>query len=252
MAQSQSEMDLRAEIHDIALFFHGYGYRRITVELRNRGWAVNGKRVLGLMRTDNLLCVRKRLRIVTTNSQHGHHVYPNLAKDIEVTGPNQLWVADITYIRLVSEFVYLAVIIDVFSRKCIGRELGRSLEAQLALDALLMALETRWHEGLEGLVHHSDRGVQYASKDYTGCLKKHDIQISMSRKGNPYDNAFCESFIKTLKYEEVLINEYETFEEAQEGIDRFIDVVYNDKRLHSAIGYLSPNAFEESYINKCA
>ncbi len=200
------------------------------------------------MREDSLLCVKRLFRPVTTDSNHRLRVYPNLAKDLEVTGLNQLWVADITYIRLVSEFVYLAVVIDVFSRKCIGWELDRNIDTQLTLNALNKALADRKDMDLSGLVHHSDQGVQYAANDYVDRLKENRIRISMGRKGNPYDNAFAESFIKTLKYEEVYLSEYETFNEAHTNIKRFIEEVYNEKRLHSSIGYLPPNEYEMEVV----
>ncbi len=245
------EMEVKDEIHRIVLGFPGYGYRRVTQQLQRDGYKVNSKRVLNLMREDNLLCVRnKSFKPVTTNSNHNLQVYPNLARDMEVTGMNQLWAADITYVRLAREFIYLAVIIDVFSRKCIGWELDRNMDTQLTLNALHQALKERWSSNLN-LVHHSDQGVQYASHDYVNCLKNHGIRISMSRKGNPYDNPYAESFIKTLKYEEVYLTDYEMFREAYESVDGFIEEVYNQKRLHSSIGYLTPNEFEmgSKYIN---
>ena len=235
---------LRDEIQDIALEFPGYGYRRITAELQHRGYLVNHKRVLRLMHLDSLLCHKKKFKPVTTDSSHGLPVYPNLLKSTTVTGLNQIWASDITYIQLRHEHIYLAVILDLASRKCIGWDLGRSLGSQLAMNALAKALRNRWSESLTGLIHHSDQGVQYASKDYVDCLKDHNILISMSRKGNPYDNAFAESFIKTLKVEEVYLNEYGTFENAYENIWHFIEKVYNKKRLHSALDYMSPDQFE--------
>jgi transposase InsO family protein len=203
---------------------------------------VNPKRVYRLLREDNLLCVRKRRFVVTTTSNHGLHVYPNLAADMVLTGVDQLWRADITYIRLREEFVFLAVILDAFSRRVIGWALDRTMEDELTLTALHMAIKHR--SVLPGLVHHSDRGSQYASNDYTDLLKANGIQISMSRKGNPWDNAQCESFMKTLKYEEVLRNEYRDLAEARASIVEFIEKVYNQKRLHSALGYLPPAEFE--------
>lgn len=239
------EMKLKDEIQKIALEYLRYGYRRTTKELHRRGYPVNAKRVLKLMREDNLLCVKRIFRPMTTDSNHALKVYPNIAKDMVVTGLNQLWVADITYIRLLMEFIYLAVILDVFSRRCIGWELNRSLDTRLTLNALHRALETRKHEDLTGLVHHSDQGVQYTSWEYVDCLKTYGIRISMSRRGNVYDNAFAESFIKTLKYEEVNISEYRTFQDACTNLPRFIEQVYNEKRLHSAIGYMPPIEFEK-------
>jgi putative transposase len=219
-----------------------YGSRRITRELRERGRCVNRKKVQRLMRKDNLLCLRKRRFVVTTDSNHALPVYPNLAREMVLTGIDQLWRADISYVRLETEFVYLAVVLDAFSRKVVGWALGRTLEATLAIAALRMALETR--KPAAGLVHHSDRGVQYASGDYTDLLKANSVQISMSRSGNPYDNAQCESFMKTLKYEEVYRNEYRDLAEARAQIGAFIEQVYNEKRLHSALGYLPPARFE--------
>jgi putative transposase len=235
-------MELRAQIQAIALEMPTYGYRRLTYELQRRGFMVNHKRVLRLMREDNLLCLRKRGFVRTTDSAHVLAVYPNLLPALTVDGLDQLWVADITYIRLPQEFVYLAVLLDAYSRRCIGWALNRYLEAELALAALRMALATRVIR--PGLVHHSDRGVQYASHAYTNLLKAHGIRISMSRTGNPYDNAQAESFIKTLKYEEVHLFEYQNFAEARGRISQFIEEVYNEKRLHSAVGYRPPAEFE--------
>ncbi len=241
---NSENLDLKCQIQEIALEFPGYGYRRITAELQNRGYAVNHKRVLRLMRQDNLLCLKKKFKPVTTDSSHGLPVYPNLLKSTKITGLNQVWASDITYVQLQHEHIYLAVILDLCSRKCIGWELGRNLGSQLTMNALAKALDNRLTEPIQGLIHHSDQGVQYASKEYVDCLKEHEIQISMSRKGNPYDNAFAESFIKTLKWEEIYLNEYETFEEALRNIWHFIEKVYNQKRLHSALDYQSPDQFE--------
>ena len=236
------EMELRDAMQKVALESPAYGYRRITAELQQRGFDVNHKRVLRMMREDNLLCVRRRSFVVTTDSRHSLPVYPNLARDLKPAEINQLWVADITYIRLCTEFVYLAVLLDAFSRRVIGWALGRTLEAALAVRALRMALVER--QPAPGLVHHSDRGVQYASQQYTEILQQHQATISMSRKGNPYDNAACESFMKTLKYEEVYRNEYRDFDDARSSIGEFLERVYNQKRLHSALGYLPPAEFE--------
>jgi putative transposase len=236
------EMELRDQMQKVALESPAYGYRRITCELQRRGFDVNHKRVLRMMRQDNLLCVRRRAFMVTTDSRHHLPIYKNLAREITPTAINQLWVADITYIRLRTEFVYLAVVLDAFSRRVIGWALGRTLEAGLAIAALRMALCER--RPSSGLVHHSDRGVQYASGCYTEMLKRHSITISMSRKGNPYDNAACESFMKTLKQEEVYRNEYRDFQDARCSVGEFLERVYNRKRLHSALGYLPPAEFE--------
>ena len=241
---SDADMDLRDAIQRIALEWPSYGRRRITRELHRRGWAVNWKRVYRLMREDNLLCVRKRKFVVTTDSNHGRKVWPNLAGSMVLTDVDQLWRADITYIRLREEFVFLAVMLDAYSRRVIGWALNRTLQDDLTLSALRMALAQRAVQ--PGLVHHSDRGSQYASLDYTDLLKENGIRISMSRKGNPWDNAACESFMKTLKYEEVYRNEYRDLTEARASIRRFLEQIYNGKRLHSALGYRPPIEFERS------
>ena len=238
------EMEIKNQIHKIAIDFPGYGYRRITKELNHRGYNVNHKRILRYMREDNLLCIKKKFKPLTTDSNHEHKIYPNLVKDLDINRMNHVWASDITYIQLNKEFVYLAVIIDLFSRKCIGWELSRNIDSQLVLNALDKAIKDRWNHELCGLIHHSDQGVQYASDLYILRLQKHNILISMSRKGNPYDNAFVESFIKTLKYEEVYLNEYNSYWDAFENISNFIDNVYNKKRLHSSLEYQSPIDFE--------
>ena len=243
-------MELRDAIQKIAVEWPSYGRPRITEELRRRGWMVNAKRVRRLMREDNLLCVRKRKFVVTTDSHHARRVYPNLARNMILTAPDQLWVADITYIRLRDEFVFLAVILDACSRRVIGWELDRTLEDSLTLAALRMALSRRIAE--PGLVHHSDRGSQYASNEYTELLQDRGITISMSRKGNPWDNAACESFMKTLKYEEVYRTEYRDLAEARASIREFLEKVYNQKRLHSALGYLPPAEFEAQHRKEAA
>ena len=241
------DMELRDAIQRIALDWPVYGRRRMTKELRRQGLNVNKKRVARIMREDNLLCLRKRKFVVTTDSNHGRKVYPNLAGEMILTGTDQLWRADITYIRLRDEFVYLAVILDAFSRRVIGWALDRTMEDDLTLSALRMALSRRMVA--PGLVHHSDRGSQYASLEYTNLLKEHGIVISMSRKGNPWDNAACESFMKTLKYEEVHRNEYRDLAEARYEIREFLEKVYNEKRLHSALGYVPPAEFEANLVS---
>jgi len=236
------DLRLRDPMHQVALEWPSYGSRRMARELRTRGFKVNRKRVQRLMREDHLLCVAKRKFAFTTNSAHGLPVYPNLAGEMVLTGVNQLWIADITYIRLEEEFVYLAVILDAYSRRVIGWHLDDTLRDSVTIAALRMALAQR--PVPPGLVHHSDRGVQYACADYTQLLKDHDITISMSRKGNPWDNAACESFMKTLKYEEVYRTEYRNLADARARIGEFLEDVYNEKRLHSSLQYLAPNEFE--------
>ena len=241
-----SDLELREKIQQIALEMSAYGYRRMTAELNRRGVVINHKRVLRLMREDNLLCLRRRKFVRTTDSNHSLLIYPNLAREMVLSRIDELWVADITYIKLLREFIYLGVILDAYSRRCIGWALGRTLESRLAVEALRMALSTRRVQ--PGLVHHSDRGVQYASLEYTGLLKENEIRISMSRRGNPYDNAKAESFMKTLKMEEVYLYEYEDLEEAKNRIGYFLEDVYNQKRLHSALGYVPPAEFEQSLL----
>ena len=244
-----ADMDLRDEMQKMALEWPSYGSRRITAELKARGWEVNRKRVQRLMREDNLLCAVKRKFVVTTDSTHGRKVYPNLAASMVLTGVDQLWVADLTYIRLEEEFVFLAVILDAYSKRVIGWHLDDGLDDSLTLTALGMALRERTVR--PGMVHHSDRGGQYASGDYTDLLKDHGIDISMSRKANPWDNAGCESFLKTLKQEEVYRTEYRNMMHAPAEIGEFLEKVYNEKRLHSALDYRSPMQFERTLMT-CA
>ena len=244
------DMDLHDAIQKVAVEWPSYGRPRITAELRRRGWRVNPKRVYRLMREDNLLCLRRRKFVVTTDSNHSRKVYPNLARAMILTATDQLWRADITYIRLRDEFVFLAVILDAYSRRVIGWALDRTMEDELTLTALRMALPRRVVEA--GLTHHSDRGSQYASNDYTDLLQANGVALSMSRKGNPWDNAACESFMKTLKYEEVLRNEYRDLADARASIREFLERVYNQKRLHSALGYLPPAEFEANQKDAAA
>jgi len=234
------------QIKEIVLELSGYGYRRVTAELKRRGYPVNHKKVLCIMRKNNLTLKKKRHRFSTTNSNHGFFVYPNLAKHMIPSMINQLWLADITYIRLRYEFAYLAAILDSFSRKVVGWSLKRSLDHELTLSALRMALVRR--DISPGLIHHSDRGVQYACGEYTDLLKKNGILISMTAAGNPYENAQAESFIATLKREEVYLSQYDDVSEALLRIGHFIEDVYNSKRLHSSLGYLSPAEFESDLV----
>jgi transposase InsO family protein len=240
----EEDMEVRSAIQQIAVEHRRrYGYRRIAAELRRHGMMVNHKRVARIMREDNLLAVQPKAFVVTTNSQHKLEVYLNLASRMKLTGVNQLWVADITYVRLHREFVYLAVILDAWSRKVVGWELDRTLAARLAIAALEKAIVER--KPPPGLVHHSDRGVQYASDDYVRILRKHEMIPSMSRPANPYDNASCESFMKTLKREEIYANEYQDIDDLRTHIEAFIDQYYNRQRLHSALGYRPPEEFEQ-------
>ena len=240
---AEEETEVRSTIQQIALEHRRrYGYRRICAELRRRGMPVNHKRVLRMMRKDNLLALRRRRFMVTTNSNHKFEVYLNLARRMKLSGMDQLWVADITYIRLKAEFVYLAVILDAFSRKVVGWALDRTLANRLTISALERAIGQR--RPRPGLVHHSDRGLQYARGEYVAVLEKFGIVASMSRPANPYDNASCESFMKTLKREEIYANRYENLEQLRTNIEEFIDQYYNQQRLHSALGYRSPEEFE--------
>ncbi len=260
---AEEETEVRSVIQQIALEHRRrYGYRRITAELRRRGMPVNHKRVVRIMREDSLLALQPKRFKITTNSNHKFEIYLNLAARMKLTGINQLWVADITYIRLKTEFVYLAVILDGFSRKVVGWALDRTLAMQLTVGALEQAIERRQPQ--PGLVHHSDRGPQYARAEYIAILEKHHLVPSMSRPANPYDNASCESFIKTLKREEIYAHKYEDLEQLRANIEEFIEEYYNRQRLHSALGYRSPEEFErkaedqaesrgarmESFVNK--
>jgi putative transposase len=242
------DQDLITCIEAIIEEFSGYGYRRVTQELHRRGNPVNHKKVHRIMRERGLLKKPKRRWVRTTDSNHGHRVYPNLIQNLAVTGPNQVWAADITYIAIRNAFVYLAAILDLFARRVVGYAVSRNINTALCLEALQMAIADR--RPPEGIVHHSDRGVQYASHDYVEELLKHGFRISMSRKGNPYDNAAAESFFKTLKCEEVYLWEYRTLQDVQIRLPFFIQEVYNRKRLHSSLGYRPPVEFEELYLTQ--
>jgi transposase InsO family protein len=242
----EEDLLLRERLQQLAVA-HGRkcGYRRLTALLRREGYLANKKRVLRLMQEDNLLSLRKAKYVLTPDSQHDLPVYPNLTRRLTLTDLNQLWIADITFIRLRSEFVFLAVVLDAYSRRVIGWELGRRLHAELATKALEMALHERtWQPGV--LIHHSDRGVQYASRAYTKLLVEHEIRVSMSRRGSPYENARAERFMRTLKEEEVQGRSYENVDDAKRRIGEFLEETYNRQRLHSALHYLTPDEFEKS------
>ena len=248
VAPRREQIELRDVLQRLAVAHRHYGYRRLNALLRREGWAVNHKRVLRLMRTDNLLCLRRRAFVpATTDSRHDWRVVPNLARGMQVTGLDQLWVADITYLRLLEEFAFLAVVIDAFSRRVVGWAVEVHLRAALAVAALQMALSARRPQPGQ-LIHHSDRGVQYASAEYSALLAAHGIQPSMSRVGSPYDNAKAESFMSTLKREEVDGRAYRTAHEARRSIGSFIEEIYNRQRLHSALNYLAPANFEATVV----
>jgi transposase InsO family protein len=244
-APQAEEMELRARIQQIVLTHRRcYGYRRVKQDLKDAGWVVNHKRVARIMSQDNLLAVRRRQYILTTESRHQLAVFRNLAATMKLTGINQLWVADITYIRLRQEFLYLAVVLDAYSRRVVGWALDDSLHAPLVLAALRKAIAER--KPAPGLVHHSDRGAQYAAQEYIAVLEANGLEPSMSRAGNPYDNAHCESFLKTLKQEEIYTRQYRDRADLEMHIAEFLDQYYNRRRLHSALGYRSPESFERS------
>ena len=245
-----AEARLVARIRAICAEFPRYGYRRVTAQLKAEGERANHKRVARIMREQDLRVRPKRRFAVTTDSDHDGPIFPNLAKDLAPTGRDQLWVADLTYIRIQTGFVYLAVILDAWSRRVVGWALGRRIDADLAIAALEAALAARAPP--PGCVHHSDRGSQYASEPYRTKLAAHGLRGSMGRRGNPYDNARAESFMKTLKHEEVHLSGYETFADVASRLPRFLEEVYNARRLHSALGYVSPVRFEEINTREAA
>jgi putative transposase len=245
LESTQETVALRDRIEEIVLEMPGYGYRSVTKQLHKEGWCVNHKRVLRIMREESLLCRLEKRFVITTDSQHTYGTYPNLLKEAVLTHPDQVWQADITYIRLPTGFCYLAALIDAFSRFCVGWHLSQDIDTRLTLAALEMAVERR--QPSAGLIHHSDRGVQYASAAYVLRLEEAGMLLSMSARGNPYDNAKAESFFKSLKREEVYLKEYQNFAEAQKNIASFIEAVYNQKRLHSSLGYQTPAEFEDAH-----
>lgn len=250
LSSQKDEADLIDRIGEIVCEFPGYGSRRVMKQLRREGLVINRKKVQRLMRENSLLCKVKKRFVKTTDSNHNFRRYPNRIKNLAITRPNQVWVSDITFIRIATGFVFLAVILDAFSRKVVGYALSRRLKRDITMTALKMALFHR--EYILECIHHSDQGIQYACNDYIDLLKQNNFQISMSRTGNPYDNAMAESFMKTLKHEEVYLWDYETYADVKRRIPFFIQEVYNTKRLHSSLGYLPPAEFETAYFEQNA
>jgi len=245
--KKKRDADIADTIEKICYEHPYYGYRRVTAALKRKGMVVNHKKILKMMKKMGIQCRKARRFAVTTNSKHGLKVYPNLAKDLVIERPDKLWCADITYIRILTGFVYLAALIDAFSRKIVGYAIGKTLAAKLPLEALKMAIRSR---NTDNLIHHSDKGIQYCSYEYVDLLESHHIKISMTAKASPYDNATIESFFRTLKVEEVYLWEYETYSDVTGRIPYFIEDVYNSKRLHSSLGYMPPEEFEHIFIEK--
>lgn len=241
--RERQDADLRGKIEECQIEIPNSGYRPVERYLKRKGFHVGERRIRRVMRRFSMHARLKRAFVATTNSNHSKTVYPNHIAGMTLTGSNQVWAADITYIRIDNGFVYLAVIVDLFSRKIVGWSVSKNIDGELTLAALQMAITRR--NPPKGVIHHSDRGVQYLCENYVAELKEHGFIISNSRKGNPYDNAFAERIMRTLKQQEVYLAKYETYLDVVEQLPQFIEDVYNEKRVHSAIGYLTPNELEE-------